>query len=131
MTGPAKDRTCNPFSCNRVRVAIGAAAIAGLLIGLVAGGSQADAHEPTLVFVNAADEPVVNLYISEPKDDNWGASHLTEDLQPGDGVAITADGNRNRCSYDVMAEFAYYAEEATWYETNLCEGQYFVIRPPD
>ena len=130
MSGPAKDRLCSPFSLNSVRFAIGAAAIAGLLIGLALASSGASAHQPTLVFINAGDEPVVNLYISDPNDDYWGDSHLAEDLQPGDGVAITADGNRNRCKYDVMVEFAYWGE-VIWTETNLCEGQYFVIRPPD
>ena len=130
MSGPRKaDGQTSPFRLPSVIGALALAVAAGFGLGL-ALCSDAEAHEPTVAFVNAADKAVVAFYISQPDDEYWGESHLSQDLEPNDGVAITADGHRNRCTYDLLAEFAG-GDSRTWSGVNLCEGQYFAIRPPD
>ena len=103
--------------------------LTGIAVGITLCGA-AWAHPPTVEFVNAAHEPVIGLHIASPAETSWGHGHLTGPLDPGDAVAITATGHRNRCRYDVRAVFAG-GGEAVWESYDLCGREHFVIRRPD
>jgi hypothetical protein len=65
----------------------------------------AQADDRDFDLINNSTSPISAVYVSPADDDVWGASILTENINPGDSRSILFQGELATCVYDVRVEF--------------------------
>ena len=72
-----------------------------------AAGDQAATEKIVFTLKNGTNAPIVEFYVSPPKDDNWGQSLMApgQTLAPGEEGKVTINDGLKDCNYDLKAKF--------------------------
>jgi hypothetical protein len=79
---------------------VGAASL--LFLFQSANVPPAHSDERHVVLTNNTHEPIIEIYVSDDRTDNWRKDHLgSEFLLPGNSVSVEVDDRNGNCRVDV------------------------------
>jgi len=72
-----------------------------------AAGDNAATEKIVFTLKNGTNAPIVEFYVSPPKDENWGQSLMApgQTLGPGEEGKVTINDGLKDCQYDIKAKF--------------------------
>jgi len=70
-------------------------------------GDQAATEKIVFTLKNGTNAPIIEFYVSPPKDENWGESLVPagQFLEPGGEAKVTINDGLKDCNYDIKAKF--------------------------
>ena len=70
-------------------------------------GDQAATQKIVFTLKNGTNAPIIEFYVSPPKDENWGESLVPagQTLEPGGEAKVTINDGLKDCNYDIKAKF--------------------------
>jgi hypothetical protein len=87
-------------------------------------GQNALAEDLTFTLKNSSDSPLVEFYVEDSSQSDWGSDLLTESVNPGEEGTVTIADGRTTCTYDILGVFAD-GSKLDERQLNLCElGSY-------
>jgi len=82
------------------------------------------AEDLAFTLKNSSSSPLVEFYVEDSSQSDWGASLLSESVNPGEAGTVTIADGRTTCTYDILGVFAD-GSKLDERQLNLCElGSY-------
>ena len=92
--------------------------------------TPAYSDERHVVLTNNTHEPIIEIYVSDDRTDNWQEDHLgSEFLLPGNSVSIAVDDRNGNCRVDVKTVLSN-GSTLVYRSVNVClaDGHAVLIR---
>ncbi len=87
-------------------------------------GQKALAEDLTFTLKNSSDSPLVEFYVEDSSNNDWGSNLLTESVEPGEAGTVEIADGLTTCTYDILGVFAD-GSKLDERQLNLCElGSY-------
>ena len=90
----------------------------------------AHSDERHVVLTNNTREPIIEMYVSDDRTDNWQEDHLgSEFLLPGSSVSVELDDRNGNCRVDIKTVLSN-GSSLVYRGVNVCltDGQAVLIR---
>lgn len=82
------------------------------------------AEDLAFTLKNSSNSPLVEFYVEDSAQSDWGANLLTESIDSGEAGTVTIADGRATCTYDILGVFAD-GSKLDERKLNLCElGSY-------
>lgn len=69
-------------------------------------GQSVLAEDLTFRLKNSSDSPLVEFYVEDSSENNWGENLLSDSVNPGEVGKVTIADGRTTCTYDILGVFA-------------------------